>query len=160
MIKPHQFINIAYEIAESSKCTRLKVGAVIVKDNRIVGTGYNGLPSDWDDNTCTKPCSGCPHTIHAEANAIAFAAKSGVSTDGASIFITAAPCINCGLLIIQAGIKKVYFRQLYRSISSDGLQGIQMLLDAGIEVYQQNAEGMTWKTYIEYSSVMEKIKLE
>lgn len=160
MIKPHQFLNIAYEIANSSKCTRLKVGAVIVKDNRIIATGYNGLPSGWDDKSCKPFCEGCKYTIHAEANAISFAAKSGVPTDGSSIYVTAAPCVNCGLLIIQAGIKKVYCRELYKSHSSDGMLGIQMLLDSDIEVYRQDPVSLVWRKYEEYVGVSKEVELQ
>lgn len=140
MIEPNQFIDIANTISESSKCTRAKVGAVIVKNNRIISTGYNGKPSGWEDD-CREGCEGCKYTVHAEANAITFAAKNGVSTCGSDIYVTLSPCSNCALLIIQAGIKKVYFKELYKSESSNGEDGIKILLESGVQVYQLNDSG-------------------
>ena len=140
MIKPNQFIDIANTISESSKCTRAKVGAVIVKNNRIISTGYNGKPSGWEDD-CREGCEGCKYTVHAEANAITFAAKNGVSTWGSYIYVTLSPCSNCALLIIQAGIDRVYFKELYKSKSSNGEDGIKILLESGVQVYQLSASG-------------------
>lgn len=148
MIKPNQFIDIANTISESSKCTRAKVGAVIVKDNRIISTGYNGKPSGWEDD-CREGCEGCKYTVHAEANAITFAAKNGVSTWGSDIYVTLSPCSNCALLIIQAGIKKVYFKELYKSESSNGEDGIKILLGSGVQVYQLDDSG-NWSTWFLY----------
>lgn len=140
MIEPNQFIDIANTISESSKCTRAKVGAVIVKNNRIISTGYNGKPSGWEDD-CREGCEGCKYTVHAEANAITFAAKNGVSTWGSYIYVTLSPCSNCALLIIQAGIDRVYFKELYKSESSNGEDGIKILLESGVQVYQLNDSG-------------------
>ena len=143
MIQPEQFIDIANTISKSSKCTRAKVGAVIVKDNRIISTGYNGKPSGWEDD-CKEGCNGCKYTVHAEANAITFAAKNGVSTRGSDIYVTLSPCSNCALLIIQAGIDKVYFKDLYKSESSNGEDGIKILLESGVQVFQLSALGDWW----------------
>ena len=147
MIKPEQFLDIAKTISESSKCNRAKVGAVIVKDNRIISTGYNGKPSGWKDD-CKIVCGGCKYTIHAEANAITFAAKNGVSTKGSDMYITHAPCANCALLIVQAGIQRIMFRTLYKSESSNGEDGIKILLDSGVEVYQLDSVWRRWENGI------------
>ena len=147
MIKPEQFINIADTISKSSKCTRAKVGAVIVKDNRIISTGYNGKPSGWKDD-CREGCEGCKYTVHAEVNAITFAAKNGVSTCGSDIYVTLSPCSNCALLIIQAGIDRVYFKELYKSKSSDGIEGIKILLESYVKVYQLNDSGSWYRWFL------------
>lgn len=115
--------------AENSYCARRKVGALIVKDRMIISDGYNGTPSGFenvceDENGVTKP-----YVLHAEANAITKVAKSGNSSLGATLYVTASPCIECSKLIIQAGIRRVVYSEDYRS--SDGLD---LLRRAGIEV--------------------------
>lgn len=115
--------------AENSYCTRRKVGALIVKDKMIISDGYNGTPSGFeniceDSNGVTKP-----YVLHAEANAITKIARSGNNSDGATLYVTAAPCIECAKLIIQAGIKRVIYSEPYRL--SDG---IDLLKRAGINV--------------------------
>lgn len=117
--------------AELSSAKRLQVGCVVVKDNTIIGIGYNGMPSGWDNN-CenvihhsddTVELKTKPEVLHAETNAIAKIARSTNSTDGADMFITHAPCLDCAKLIHQAGIKKVYFGNHYRdNIGVDFLQ--------------------------------------
>ena len=117
--------------AELSSAKRLQVGCVIVKDNTIIGIGYNGMPAGWDNN-CenviqhsddTVELKTKPEVLHAETNAIAKIARSTNSTDGADMFITHAPCLDCAKLIHQAGIKKVYFGNHYRdNIGVDFLQ--------------------------------------
>jgi dCMP deaminase len=117
--------------AELSSAKRLQVGCVVVKDNTIIGIGYNGMPSGWD-NSCenviqhsddTVELKTKPEVLHAETNAIAKIARSTNSTDGADMFITHAPCLDCAKLIHQAGIKKVYFGNHYRdNIGVDFLQ--------------------------------------
>jgi len=110
--------------AELSSATRLKVGCVIVKDNTIIGIGYNGMPSGWDNN-CEDLIIGedggysktKPEVLHAETNAIAKVARSTNSTDGADMFITHAPCLDCAKLIHQSGIKNVWFKSHYRDTS-------------------------------------------
>ena len=136
MIKNETFLDLARRIGENSKCCRAKVGAILVKDNRIISTGYNGKPSGWNDEACTGDCNGCKETIHAEINAIIFAAKNGMSTKDCVLYVTHSPCEHCCLSIIQAGIKTVFFEELYVSDSSDGLKGIEMLLKAGIKVFK------------------------
>lgn len=190
------FIDVAYRTAELSSCRRRKVGALIVKDKRIVSIGYNGTPTGlkkeveetcgWcngsggnieicpkcggigkvyeqiPDNDCETEiiicpecsanmtklddiqyiCNNCKHitkspirklvtrddVIHAEQNALMFCAKNGISTDGCDMYVTASPCINCAKLIIQAGIKKVYYAEEYRKTD-----GIELLEKAGID---------------------------
>lgn len=115
--------------ANNSYCKRRKVGALIVKDNMIISDGYNGTPSGFenvceDENGVTKP-----YVLHAEANAITKVAKSGNSSLNATLYVTAAPCLECSKLIIQAGIRRVVYRDEYRLTD-----GIDLLRTAGIEV--------------------------
>jgi dCMP deaminase len=127
-------MNVAERFAELSTARRLKVGAIIVKDNRIISIGYNGMPSGWDNNcedeighvlddsgnsieTRTKTKD---EVIHAEANAISKLASSNESSKDADIFITHAPCMNCAKLIYGSRIKQVYFKNIYRS--EDGIK--------------------------------------
>ena len=119
--------------AENSYCRRRQVGALIVKDKMIISDGYNGTPSGFD-NVC-EDSDGVtfPYVLHAEANAITKVARSNNSSDGATLYVTAAPCIECAKLIIQAGIRRVVFSEYYRI--SDGLD---LLAKAGVEcVYQE-----------------------
>ena len=114
----HAYMDVARRFAELSHCERLKVGAIIVKDDRIVSIGYNGTPSGWD-NCCEEDGQTKPEVLHAEANAITKLAKSTESGDGAAIFCTHFPCIDCAKLIVQSGITDVYYGEHYRS--RDGL---------------------------------------
>ena len=113
--------------SQLSSAVRLKVGCVIVKDNTIIGIGYNGMPSGWD-NQCEYAdyyddgdfiIKSKPEVLHAETNAIAKVAKSTNSTEDADLFVTHAPCLDCAKLIHQSGIKRVFYRDTYRS--EDGL---------------------------------------
>ena len=115
--------------AQNSYCVRRKVGAILVKDRMIISDGYNGTPSGFenvceDENGVTKP-----YVLHAEANAITKVAKSGNSSLGATLYVTASPCLECSKLIIQAGIKRVVYSEDYRITD-----GIDLLRRAGIEV--------------------------
>ena len=111
--------------AELSHARRLHVGAIVVKDDRIISIGYNGMPSGWDNNCEDKVWDKTgdyelktkPEVLHAESNAISKLARSSESGDGATMFITHAPCMECSKLIYQSGIKKVYFGQAYRDTS-------------------------------------------
>ena len=129
-------MDLARIIGDNSKCCRAKVGAILVKDNRIISTGYNEKPYDGNDEACIGDCNGWKETIHAEINAIIFAAKNGMSTKDCDLYVTHSPCEHCCLSIIQAGIKTVFFEELYVSESSDGLDGIRMLKEAGIKVFK------------------------
>ncbi len=126
-----RYLRMARIWAENSYCTRRQVGALIVKDKMIISDGYNGTPSGFP-NVCegedglTIPC-----VLHAEANAITKIARSGNNSDGATLYVTDAPCIECAKLIIQAGIKRVLFSRAYRLTD-----GIDLLKKANIEVQQ------------------------
>lgn len=115
--------------AENSYCKRRKVGALIVKEKMIISDGYNGTPAGFenvceDDNDHTYP-----YVLHAEANAITKVARSNNSSDGATLYVTSSPCIECAKLIIQSGIRRVVFWEYYRLND-----GIELLKKAGIEV--------------------------
>ena len=121
--------------AENSYCQRRKVGALIVKDRMIISDGYNGTPCGFenvceDENGITKP-----YVLHAEANAITKVAKSNNSSDGATLYVTAAPCVECAKLIIQSGIRRVVYRDSYRITD-----GLELMERAGIEVLQIETE--------------------
>ena len=156
MISNQTFMRIAYQVASESKAEKRKVGAVIVKDNNIIALGYNGTPSGFD-NCCedkvitdfkVKEVSMNPNgngeiggtienfelktrpeVLHAESNAISKCARSTYSSEGADIFVTTAPCIECAKLIIQAGIKNVFWSEEYKS-----MDGIRLLEKANIYV--------------------------
>jgi len=115
--------------AELSTAVRLQVGCVIVKDNTIIGIGYNGMPSGWTNECEDENNKSKAEVLHAETNAIAKVAKSTNSTDGATIFVTHAPCLDCAKLIYQSGINSVYYRHSYR----DNL-GIEFLKKCNVEL--------------------------
>ena len=124
----HRYLRMARIWAENSYCKRRQVGALIVKDKMIISDGYNGTPSGFEnvceDNDVTKP-----YVLHAEANAITKIARSSNSSDGATLYVTASPCLECAKLIIQSGIKRVVYGEKYRLTD-----GIELLERAGIEV--------------------------
>jgi dCMP deaminase len=112
------FMSLAEMAAERATCERLKVGALIVRDKRIIATGYNGSVSGevhCIDEGCRMVDGHCIRTIHGEANAILQCAKYGVPVEGAEIYVTHFPCLNCTKLIIQAGIKRVYYGKDYHN---------------------------------------------
>ncbi len=114
--------------AKNSYCKRRQVGALLVKDNMIISDGYNGTPSGFE-NICEENGVTKPYVLHAEANAISKVAKSGNSSQGATLYVTAAPCIECAKLIIQSGIKRVVYKDEYRLTD-----GVDLLTRAGIQV--------------------------
>ena len=123
------YLDMAAIWARNSYCKRRQVGALIVKDRMIISDGYNGTPSGFenvceDDSGATKP-----YVLHAEANAISKVAKSGNSSDGATLYVTASPCLECAKLIIQAGVRRVVYRDEYRLTD-----GVDLLRRAGIIV--------------------------
>jgi dCMP deaminase len=123
-------MNLAKVVSLRGTCLRAKVGAVVVKDRRVVSTGYNGAPTGGphcNDETCT-PNEPCKNSIHAEANAIAYAAKHGVALRGAVIYVTHSPCQKCSELIIQSGITEVIYAKKYRATP------FKMLKDGGVRV--------------------------
>ena len=108
------FMDIAKTVSKRSSCPKKQVGAVLVKDNRIIATGYNGvLPGDKPKEGY-NPKTNETKTVHAEANIISFCAKEGISTNGCTMYITLSPCEKCAELIIQSGIKKIIFFEKYR----------------------------------------------
>ncbi len=124
-----RYLEMAEVWARNSYCKRRQVGALIVKDRMIISDGYNGTPSGFeniceDESGVTKP-----YVLHAEANAITKVAKSGNSSQGATLYVTASPCMECSKLIIQAGIKRVVYKDEYRLTD-----GVDLLRRAGIEV--------------------------
>ena len=115
--------------AENSYCIRRQVGAILVKDKMIISDGFNGTPAGFE-NICEDPASGLtkPYVLHAEANAITKVARSNNSSEGSTLYVTASPCVECAKLIIQSGIRRVVFNELYRIAD-----GIELLLRAGVE---------------------------
>jgi len=130
-----RYMKIAYIWAENSYCQRKKVGAIIVKDKMIISDGYNGTPAGFEniceeENNTTKP-----YVLHAEANAITKVAKSNNSSDGATLYVTDSPCMECSKLIIQSGIKRVVYTRKYRITD-----GLDLLKRAGIELVKLATE--------------------
>ena len=128
-----RYLRMAQIWSENSYCQRRKVGALVVKDKMIISDGYNGTPSGFenvceDDNNVTKP-----YVLHAEANAITKLARSHNNSEGATLYVTASPCIECAKLIIQSGISRVVYGEKYRLD-----EGINLLQRAGIEVVYLN----------------------
>ena len=124
-----RYLRMAHIWAETSYCKRRQVGALVVKDKMIISDGFNGTPSGFenvceDENNVTRP-----YVLHAEANAITKLARSHNNSDGATLYVTASPCIECAKLIIQSGIKRVVYGEKYRLDD-----GIQLLLRAGVNV--------------------------
>ena len=117
--------------ATNSYCKRRQVGALIVKDRMIISDGYNGTPSGFENECEDENNRSKPYVLHAEANAITKVAKSNNSSEAATLYITASPCMDCAKLIIQAGIIRVVYADEYRIID-----GIELLEKAGIEVVQ------------------------
>lgn len=123
-----RYLRMAHIWAENSYCIRRKVGALLVKDGTIISDGFNGTPSGFeniceDENNVSKP-----YVLHAEANAITKIARSSQNSDGATLYVTASPCIDCAKLIIQSGIRRVVYGEKYRLDD-----GIRLLERAGIE---------------------------
>lgn len=135
-IKAH--MAVAHQYAKLSSAVRLQVGCIIVKDNRIISIGYNGMPTGWDnccenhigtDSTGEPILKSKPEVLHAETNAIAKLASCGESGKDASLFVTHQPCIDCAKIIYQSGIKEVYYAHEYRESA-----GIEFLDKCGIQV--------------------------
>jgi dCMP deaminase len=129
------YMDVAERFAELSSAIRLHVGAIIVKDDRIISIGYNGMPSGWH-NDCEDVLEDAtlkskPEVLHAETNAIAKLAKSTESGDGAVLFVTHSPCLDCAKLIFQSGIRSVFYRNSYRSTD-----GTTFLEKSGVKVTQ------------------------
>ena len=130
------YMDVAERFAQLSSATRLQVGAIVVKDDRIISIGYNGMPAGWDNCCETHSGDGAnfklttkAEVIHAESNAISKLARGTESGEGATMFVTHQPCIDCAKLIYQSGIATVYYKNEYRST-----QGLDFLNKSGVEV--------------------------
>lgn len=124
-----RYLRMARIWSENSYCTRRKVGALIVKDKMIISDGYNGTPSGFENVCELEDGTTKGYVLHAEANAITKIAKSGNNSDGATLYVTASPCMECSKLIIQSGIRRVVYCEPYRLTD-----GIDLLKRAGVEV--------------------------
>lgn len=127
-------MSLALLVSKRSTCSRRQVGALAEKDGRVLVTGYNGAPSGFPHCIDRGGCrlderGGCLDTVHAEANLIAFAAKHGISLEGATVYTTCAPCLDCAKLLINAGIRKVIYTEEYRDT-----RGKDLLIQAGVKV--------------------------
>ncbi|HEY3370870.1 MAG TPA: dCMP deaminase family protein [Prolixibacteraceae bacterium] len=126
-----RYLKMALIWAQNSYCKRRQVGALLVKDKMIISDGYNGTPSGFENNCEDQNNLTFPYVLHAEANAITKVAKSNNSSEGATLYVTSSPCLECSKLIIQAGIKRVVFYDSYRLED-----GINLLKKAHIAVIQ------------------------
>lgn len=124
-----RYLEMALIWAQNSYCQRRQVGALIVKDKMIISDGYNGTPSGFENICEDESGKTKPYVLHAEANAITKVAKSNNSSDGSTLYVTSAPCMECAKLIIQAGIKRVVYSDDYRAF-----EGVYLLERAGIEI--------------------------
>lgn len=124
-----RYLRMARIWSENSYCKRRQVGALIVKDKSIISDGYNGTPSGFENRCEDEENVTKPYVLHAEANAITKVAKSSNSSEGATLYVTASPCIECAKLIIQAGIRRVVYSEQYRYTD-----GIELLKRANVEV--------------------------
>ena len=137
------YMDLAEKLAMRSHCVKAHVGAVLTKDTRIISLGYNGPPSgthncdkEWPEVGCPRDSKGsCSLALHAEQNAILYAAKNNVSMDGATLYVTLSPCISCARVIFTTGIKKVLFKDSYaafKGLPND--EGVDFLKRFGVEV--------------------------
>lgn len=124
-----RYMKMARIWAENSYCVRRQVGALIVRDKMIISDGYNGTPSGFENICEDETGKTKPYVLHAEANAITKVAKSNNSSEGATLYVTSSPCIECAKLIIQSGIKRVVYADSYHS-----MDGIDLLKRVGIEI--------------------------
>ncbi|MGC9150664.1 MAG: deoxycytidylate deaminase [Microbacter sp.] len=124
-----RYMQMAYIWAQNSYCQRRKVGALIVRDNMIISDGYNGTPAGFPNQCEDENNKSFPYVLHAEANAITKIARSNNSSQGATLYVTSSPCIECAKLIIQSGIKRVVYGEPYRLAD-----GIELLKQAHVEV--------------------------
>lgn len=125
----NRYMRMARIWSENSYCERRKVGALLVKNKMIISDGYNGTPSGFENNCEDENNASKPYVLHAEANAISKIARSHNSSDNATLYVTASPCIECAKLIIQSGIKRVVYGEKYRI-----MDGVELLERAEIEV--------------------------
>lgn len=135
-----RYLEMAQIWSQNSYCKRRQVGALIVHRRMIISDGYNGTPAGFENNCEDDDFKTKPYVLHAEANAITKVAKSNNSSEGATLYVTTSPCLECSKLIIQSGIKRVVFSQKYRN--EDGLR---ILERANIQVVHINLETELWK---------------
>ena len=137
------YMESAENLAKRSHCVKAKVGAVLTKDTRIISLGYNGPPAgtnncdeEWPETGCPRDSKGsCSLALHAEQNAILYAAKNNFSVDGSTLYVTLSPCISCARVIFTTGIKKIYYLNSYadfKGLPSD--EGVDFLRKFGVEV--------------------------
>jgi len=137
------YMELAENLAMRSHCVKAKVGAVLTKDTRIISLGYNGPPAGthncdevWPEEGCARDSKGsCSLALHAEQNAILYAAKSNISIEGSTLYVTLSPCISCARVIFTIGIKKVYYMNSYadfKGLPSD--EGVDFLKKFGVDV--------------------------
>ncbi|MCQ2342857.1 MAG: dCMP deaminase family protein [Paludibacteraceae bacterium] len=127
--RDHLYMKMARTWAENSYCVRRQVGALLVKDQMIISDGYNGTPSGFENKCEDDNNTSFPYVLHAEANAITKVARSHNSSENATLYVTASPCLECSKLIIQSGIKRVVYGEQYRL-----MDGVELLKKAGITV--------------------------
>lgn len=132
----YRYLRMARIWAENSYCRRRQVGALVVKDKMIISDGYNGMPSGFENVCEDETGTTFPYVLHAEANAITKLARSSNNSDGATLYVTASPCIECAKLIIQSGIRRVVYAEKYRLTD-----GIDLLKKAGVKVEYKALEG-------------------
>lgn len=127
--RDYLYMRMARTWSENSYCERRKVGALLVKDQMIISDGYNGTPSGFENHCEDDNNTSLPYVLHAEANAITKVARSHNSSDGATLYVTTSPCMECAKLIIQSGIQRVVYGEAYRI-----MDGVELLRRAGIQV--------------------------
>ncbi|GIV26434.1 MAG: cytidine deaminase [Bacteroidia bacterium] len=137
------YMHLAEQLAQRSHCVKMKVGAVLTKDTRIISLGYNGPPAgthncdeEWPETGCPRDSKGsCSLALHAEQNAILYAAKNKVDMEGSTLYVTLAPCIACARVIFSIGIKKVIYKDSYAEYKGIGIEeGVEFLKKFGVEV--------------------------
>jgi len=142
-------MDLAQNLASKSHCVKMKVGAVISKDTRIVSLGYNGPPAgthncdeEWPEEGCARDRKGgCYLALHAESNAILYASKNRITLENATLYVTLAPCLSCARIIYTTGIKKVIFRDSYAAYKGiDVEEGVEFLKKFGVDVIHFPAE--------------------
>lgn len=131
--RDHLYMKMARTWAENSYCERRKVGALMVKNQMIISDGFNGTPSGFENHCEDDNDTSLPYVLHAEANAITKVARSNNSSEGATLYVTTSPCMECAKLIIQSGIQRVVYGEKYRITD-----GIDLLKRAGIELVELN----------------------
>jgi dCMP deaminase len=143
------YMELAGNLARKSHCVKMKVGAVISKDTRIVSLGYNGPPAgthncdqEWPETGCARDRKGgCSLALHAEANAILYAAKNQITLEGGTLYVTLSPCLPCARIIYTTGIKKVVYRDSYAAYKGiDEEEGVNFLKRFGVEVSHYQSE--------------------